>query len=163
MTERGSGHIITISSDAGRRVFPNLSVYCASKYFVEALSEGTRRELVVSAAPLLHRCRLGLCSLEASTPLPSVRVLVRVVSGRWCGQGTGVRVTTIQPGDCATDLVMENTDKEACAAMGVTPGEKVGTGWANEWQLLQPKDVADAVVRPLLPRACLQACTAHGS
>ena len=50
MTERGSGHIITISSDAGRRVFPNLSVYCASKYFVEALSEGTRRELVVSAA-----------------------------------------------------------------------------------------------------------------
>ena len=59
-----------------------------------------------------------------------------------------MRVTTIQPGDCATDLVMENTDKEACAAMGVTPGEKVGTGWANEWQLLQPKDVADAVVRP---------------
>ena len=57
MTERGSGHIITISSDAGRRVFPNLSVYCASKYFVEALSEGTRRELVVSAAP--------------PTPLPS--------------------------------------------------------------------------------------------
>ena len=74
-----------------------------------------------------------------------------------------MRVTTIQPGDCAADLVMENTDKEACAAMGVTPGEKVGTGWANEWQLLQPKDVADAVVRPLLPRACLQACTAHGS
>ena len=44
MTERGSGHIITISSDAGRRVFPNLSVYCASKYFVEALSEGTHHE-----------------------------------------------------------------------------------------------------------------------
>ena len=39
MTERGVGHIITISSDAGRRVFPNLAVYCASKYFVEALSE----------------------------------------------------------------------------------------------------------------------------
>ena len=39
MTERGVGHIITISSDAGRRIFPNLAVYCASKYFVEALSE----------------------------------------------------------------------------------------------------------------------------
>ena len=75
-----------------------------------------------------------------------------------------MRVTTIQPGDCATDLVMENTDKEACAAMGVTPGEKVGAGWANEWQLLQPKDVADAVVRScfLMP-ACKPVLVAHAS
>ena len=55
-------------------------------------------------------------------------------------------MTTIQPGDCATDLVATNTDTEACAAMGVTPGKQVGEGWANEWMLLQPKDVADAVI-----------------
>ena len=99
--------------------------------------------------------------------------------------GTGIRVTTIQPGDCATDLVATNTDLEACTAMGVTPGKTVGEGWANgacihpptlsshcppvlggsrkrsidlsnilqncrvlfaEWQLLQPSDVADAVI-----------------
>lgn len=100
--------------------------------------------------------------------------------------GTGIRVTTIQPGDCATDLVATNTDLEACKAMGVTPGKTVGEGWANgacihpptlsshcprtslgwlteafyrliehiancrglfaEWQLLQPSDVADAVI-----------------
>ncbi len=44
MLERGSGHIVTISSDAGRKVFPGLSVYSASKFFVEALSQGLRFE-----------------------------------------------------------------------------------------------------------------------
>lgn len=105
MVERGSGHIVNISSDAGRRIFPSLAVYCASKYFVEAMSEGLRRELV----------------------------------------GTGLRVTTIQPGDCATDLVMNNTDKEAAEEQGVTIGVKVGTG-STENQVLQPKDIAAAVL-----------------
>ena len=44
--ERGEGHIVNISSDASKRVFPSLAVYCASKTFVDVLSEGTRRELV---------------------------------------------------------------------------------------------------------------------
>ena len=44
MLERGRGHIITISSDAGRKVFPGLAVYSASKFFVEALSQGLRLE-----------------------------------------------------------------------------------------------------------------------
>jgi NADP-dependent 3-hydroxy acid dehydrogenase YdfG len=30
--------------------------------------------------------------------------------------------------------------------MGVTPGKTVGEGWANQWQLLKPQDVADAVL-----------------
>jgi NADP-dependent 3-hydroxy acid dehydrogenase YdfG len=67
----GSGHIVNITSDAGRRVFPTLAVYCGTKFFVEAMTEGMRRELV----------------------------------------GTGIRVTNIQPGDVATDLIMNNTDK----------------------------------------------------
>jgi NADP-dependent 3-hydroxy acid dehydrogenase YdfG len=44
MLERGRGHIITISSDAGRKVIPGLAVYSASKFFVEALSRGLRLE-----------------------------------------------------------------------------------------------------------------------
>jgi NADP-dependent 3-hydroxy acid dehydrogenase YdfG len=40
------GHIVNITSDAGRRIFPALAHYCASKTFIEVLSEGTRRELV---------------------------------------------------------------------------------------------------------------------
>jgi thioester reductase-like protein len=42
MLEGKRGDIISISSDAGRKVFPGLSVYSATKHFVEALSRGLR-------------------------------------------------------------------------------------------------------------------------
>ncbi len=45
MLEQQSGHIINISSLAGRRIFPAGSVYCATKFFVCAFSEGLRAEL----------------------------------------------------------------------------------------------------------------------
>ena len=105
MIERKTGHIVNMSSDAGRRVFPTLAVYCGTKYFIEAMSEGARRELV----------------------------------------GTGVRITNIQPGDVATDLIMKNTDQAAADAMGVKIGAKVGEG-ADENLVLQPADVAAAVM-----------------
>ena len=44
MKERGSGHIVNISSVAGRLVFPAGSVYCATKHAVTAFSEGLRQE-----------------------------------------------------------------------------------------------------------------------
>ena len=45
MLENGTGHIINISSVAGRIVFPAGSVYCATKHAVTAFSEGLRQEL----------------------------------------------------------------------------------------------------------------------
>ena len=39
MTEKKSGHIINISSVAGRIVFPAGSVYCATKHAVTAFSD----------------------------------------------------------------------------------------------------------------------------
>ncbi len=47
MRERKSGHIVNISSVAGRIVFPAGSVYCATKHAVTAFSEGLRQELSV--------------------------------------------------------------------------------------------------------------------
>ena len=40
MTERGSGHIINIGSIAGKEVYPNGNVYCASKHAVDAINKG---------------------------------------------------------------------------------------------------------------------------
>lgn len=45
MLNKKSGHIVNISSVAGRVVFPAGSVYCATKHAVAALSEGLRQEL----------------------------------------------------------------------------------------------------------------------
>ena len=45
MLGAGSGHIVNVSSVAGRVVFPAGSVYCATKHAVTAFSEGLRQEL----------------------------------------------------------------------------------------------------------------------
>ena len=99
MLERGRGHIVTISSDAGRVVFPGLAVYSASKFFVEALSKGLRLETA----------------------------------------GTGVKVTTVQPGNVATGLQNLSGDEEALERFGGSTGARV----------LDPKDVAASVVYAL--------------
>ncbi|MDR0907899.1 MAG: SDR family NAD(P)-dependent oxidoreductase [Rikenellaceae bacterium] len=46
MIERGRGHIVNIGSIAGRQVYENGAVYCASKHAVNALSQGMRIDLV---------------------------------------------------------------------------------------------------------------------
>lgn len=99
MLDRGRGHIVNISSDAGRKVFPGLAVYSASKAFVEALSQSLRLETA----------------------------------------GTGVKVTTIQPGNVATDLLDLSGDEEALEEYGQPTGARV----------LDPEDVARAVVYAL--------------
>jgi NADP-dependent 3-hydroxy acid dehydrogenase YdfG len=96
MLERGRGHIVTISSDAGRVVFPGLAVYSASKFFVEALSKGLRLETA----------------------------------------GTGVKVTTVQSGNVATDLLELSGDEEALERFAGPTGSRV----------LDPEDVAASVV-----------------
>ena len=45
MIARGSGHIINIGSVAGKEVYPNGNVYCASKFAVDALNAGMRIDL----------------------------------------------------------------------------------------------------------------------
>lgn len=45
MVERKQGHIINIGSIAGKEVYPNGNVYCASKHAVDALNQGMRMDL----------------------------------------------------------------------------------------------------------------------
>ncbi len=46
MIERKSGHIINISSNAGKEAYPNGSVYCGTKHAVSAISKAMRIELL---------------------------------------------------------------------------------------------------------------------
>lgn len=45
MLKNNKGHIVNISSIAGKLTYPNGAVYCASKKAVEAISEGMRLDL----------------------------------------------------------------------------------------------------------------------
>ncbi len=45
MVERKNGHILNIGSTAGKEVYPNGNVYCASKHAVDALNQGMRIDL----------------------------------------------------------------------------------------------------------------------
>lgn len=57
MAKRGEGHIINISSIAGKETYPSGNVYCATKHAVESLTKGMRLDLlqhgikVTSVAP----------------------------------------------------------------------------------------------------------------
>ena len=46
MRERATGHIINIGSTAGKQVYKNGNVYCASKFAVEALNQAMRIDLL---------------------------------------------------------------------------------------------------------------------
>jgi 3-hydroxy acid dehydrogenase/malonic semialdehyde reductase len=46
MIPQKSGHIINIGSIAGKEVYPNGNVYCASKHAVDALNKGMRIDLL---------------------------------------------------------------------------------------------------------------------
>lgn len=45
MIENRSGHIVNISSIAGIKAYPTASVYCATKFAIEAITESMRLEL----------------------------------------------------------------------------------------------------------------------
>ena len=46
MVERNCGHIINIGSIAGKEVYPNGNVYCATKHAVDALTRGMRMDML---------------------------------------------------------------------------------------------------------------------
>jgi len=45
MVKQKSGHIINVASIAGKEVYPNGNVYCATKHAVDALTKGMRIDL----------------------------------------------------------------------------------------------------------------------
>ena len=116
MRERGSGHIVNVSSVAGRRLFPGGAVYCATKFAVRAFSEGLRSEL---------------------------------------GPGSGIRVTSIEPGAVDTELADHITDDDLVKGIekmfeGMTPLESEDIAEAIHYALVQPErvNVEELIVMP---------------
>jgi NAD(P)-dependent dehydrogenase (short-subunit alcohol dehydrogenase family) len=68
MRPRGTGHIVNVSSSAGKSGFPNLATYCATKHGVVGLSEAVRAELRGSGVEL-SVVMPGIVRTELSTGL----------------------------------------------------------------------------------------------
>ena len=64
MKEKKSGHIVNLSSVAGRIVFPAGSVYCATKHAVAAFSEGLRQEFSVRSNIRVTSIEPGVVATE---------------------------------------------------------------------------------------------------
>ncbi len=56
MIKRGKGHVINIGSIAGKEVYPNGNVYCATKHAVNALSAGMRMDLLPHGIRVTQIC-----------------------------------------------------------------------------------------------------------
>lgn len=70
MVERDAGHVVNIGSIAGSQVYPSGGVYCASKFAVRAITEGTSIDLlgtsirVSSVSPGLADTEFSLVRFE---------------------------------------------------------------------------------------------------
>lgn len=60
MLEQKTGHIVNVSSVAGRRTFPSAAVYCGTKFALHAISEGLRNELGEQSAKDGNRIRVTI-------------------------------------------------------------------------------------------------------
>jgi NADP-dependent 3-hydroxy acid dehydrogenase YdfG len=64
MKEKKSGHIVNLSSVAGRTVFPTGTVYCATKHAIAAFSEGLRQEFSARSNIRVTSIEPGVVSTE---------------------------------------------------------------------------------------------------
>lgn len=69
MLEKKAGHIVNISSVAGRVVFPAGSVYCGTKHFVTAFSEGLRQELSIRSNIRITCIEPGVVATELTNTI----------------------------------------------------------------------------------------------
>lgn len=65
MVTRGAGHVVNIGSIAGKEVYPNGNVYCASKHAVDAINNGMRMDLNGTGVKVSQVCP-GLVETEFS-------------------------------------------------------------------------------------------------
>lgn len=96
MIKRGRGHIVNIGSIAGKEVYPNGNVYCASKHAVDAINNGMRMDL----------------------------------------NGTGIKVTAINPGLVETEFSMVRFKGDEERSKSVYKG----------FDALQGEDIADTIL-----------------
>ncbi|WP_055712869.1 oxidoreductase [Streptomyces torulosus] len=100
MRRQGAGHILQMSSIAGLTTYPNLGMYCAGKWALEAMSETLALEVagfgirVTIVEPGEFRTEWSAGSMVRATPMPEYD---EVLAGR--RHGLSGAYAHLQPGD----------------------------------------------------------------
>lgn len=102
MRRQGEGMIVNVSSIAGKVTFPWLTLYCASKYALNALGEGLRMELAGTGIRVLT-----VCPGHVLTGFPG-----NALEGRPPAAVTGRRWAAITAEQCA-EAVVRGVEREA--------------------------------------------------
>ena len=74
MIEQMNGHIINVSSVAGRQVFPTATVYCGTKFAVNAITEGMRQELSKKYNIKVTAIEPGATETELQSHIPNEEI-----------------------------------------------------------------------------------------
>jgi NAD(P)-dependent dehydrogenase (short-subunit alcohol dehydrogenase family) len=125
MLERGSGHIVNISSGLGKIVSPGAMGYCATKHAVVAITETARLEL--RSTPIqLSLILPGIANTELASGVKPTR---------------GVKL--VEPDEVATAVVkaVENQNFEVFVPRSLGPVSKLMT--------VLPRPVRDQIARAL--------------
>lgn len=106
MLSRGKGHIVNITSDAGRKSFPGLGIYSGSKFFVEAVSQALRSETASSGLRVT-------CIQPGNVETPLLKTSTDKAALKAYGEPTGAKV--LEPADIGRAVVYAVTQPEWCA------------------------------------------------
>jgi len=106
MLGRGKGHIVNITSDAGRKAFAGLGIYSGSKFFVEAVSQALRAETASSGLRVT-------CIQPGNVETPLLSKSTDPEGLEEYGTPTGAKV--LEPDDIGRAVVYALTQPEWCA------------------------------------------------
>lgn len=106
MVTRGIGHIINITSDAGRKAFAGLGVYSGSKFFVEAMSQALRVETANTGIRIT-------CIQPGNVETPLLSHSTDPEGLEQYGKPSGAKV--LEPADIGRAVVYAASQPEWCA------------------------------------------------
>ncbi|KAL7541007.1 hypothetical protein ACHAXR_010553, partial [Thalassiosira sp. AJA248-18] len=106
MLSRGKGHIVNITSDAGRKAFPGLGIYSGSKFFVEAVSQSLRSETASTGLRVT-------CIQPGNVETPLLSTSTDPDALKAYGEPTGAKV--LQPADIGRAVIYAVSQPEWCA------------------------------------------------
>jgi NADP-dependent 3-hydroxy acid dehydrogenase YdfG len=117
MVSRKSGHIFNISSIAGKEIYENGNVYCASKHAVDALSKSMRIDLlkhnikVTNIAPGMAETEFSLVRFKGDADKAgAVYKGIEALTGEDIA-GAIYYCATLPPHVCINDLVITPTQQ----------------------------------------------------